>query len=82
MDGKLKKKQSDATFQMKVLLYKNKKILEEHRKDLVEARVLEASKRTRKLLNLSASLNTDDDISTDMDLMLDSFYEEAQSKKD
>ena len=36
MDGKLNKKQSDLTFQMKVLLYKNKGFLKNHLKILKE----------------------------------------------
>jgi hAT family C-terminal dimerisation region len=36
MDGKLKKQQKDETFRMKVLLYKNKKFLEEHRLDVMD----------------------------------------------
>ena len=50
MDGKLRSRQSDMTFQMKVLLYKNQEFLDKHR-DFVKAdKIASAKARTRELL--------------------------------
>jgi hypothetical protein len=55
MDGKLQKRQSDMTFQMKVLLYKNKDFLAEHRLRMKELASKEAEERTKKLLEFHVS---------------------------
>jgi hAT family C-terminal dimerisation region len=59
MDDKLKKKQSDFTFQMKVLLYKNKKFLMQHRLDVKEEQLKAAETKTKKLLKISAKIKLD-----------------------
>jgi hypothetical protein len=59
MDGKLQKRQSDMTFQMKVLLYKNAEFLATHRRHVQEARLASADQKTKELLKLSAQLRDD-----------------------
>jgi hypothetical protein len=55
MDDKLKKKsQSDFTFQMKVLLYKNKNFLMQHRLDVKEEQLKAVETKTKKLLKISS----------------------------
>ena len=58
MDGKLKNRQTDLTFQMKVILYKNKDFLEAHRKVIQEAARLVAEERVKDLLDLSAMMRS------------------------
>ena len=71
MDGKLKQKQSDMTFQMKVLLYRNRDFLFQYRLHVEEDRLAKAAERTRGLLALSASMRGEDDIEDDLDDMLE-----------
>ena len=71
MDEKLKQKQSDMTFQMKVLLYRNKDFLDIYRDHVEEDRLAAASLRTKRLLELSASLKKEDEIGEDLEQMLD-----------
>ena len=72
MDGKLRKRQSDMTFQMKVLLYKNKEFLWEHRARMKELNLKEAANRTRRLLDFrveyDVTLDDSDGDSTVVDL--------------
>ncbi|CAB9531903.1 expressed unknown protein [Seminavis robusta] len=50
MDGKLNSKQTDITFQMKVLTYKNRAFLRQHRHLVSVARKRVAENRTKRLL--------------------------------
>jgi hypothetical protein len=59
MDGKLQKRQSDMTFQMKVLLYKNAEFLANHRRHVQEDKLASAEQRTKELLKLSAQMRKD-----------------------
>jgi hAT family C-terminal dimerisation region len=56
MDGKLQKRQSDMTFQMKELLYKNAEFLAKHRMHVQEDRLASAEQKTKELLQLSAAM--------------------------
>ena len=81
MDGKLQKRQSDMTFQMKVLLYKNKDFLWEHRERMKDISRKEAAERTKALLHFRVKndANNDDvdiDIDEETDVLLD-LYEAA-----
>ena len=64
MDDKLKKRQSDLTFQMKVLLYKNKDLLQLHRHLVSKDRKKAATARVKKVLEQSIA-NTPDVDSSD-----------------
>jgi hypothetical protein len=59
MDGKLQKRQSDMTFQMKVLLYKNAEFLANYRRHVQEEKLASAEQKTKELLQLSAQLRND-----------------------
>ena len=80
MDGKLKKKQSDLTFQMKVLLYKNRDFLERHKHHAEEDARKEAEARTKALLKVSAALRSDDDIDEEFDDMLSACEEDTEDE--
>ena len=56
MDGKLKKRQSNLTFEMKVLLYKNHDFLKRHLTNYRLDKLREAEERTREVLNSRASI--------------------------
>ena len=56
MDGKLKKRQSNLTFEMKVLLYKNHDFLKRHLNNYRLDKLREAEERTREVLNSRASI--------------------------
>ena len=83
MDEKLKQRQSDMTFQMKVLLYRNRKFLAQYRAHAAVDEVKGAAERTRKLLERSAELrmgrkcdddediDEEDDIDEELEAMLD-----------
>lgn len=58
MDGKLRNRQSDMTFQMKVLLYKNQEFLDKHREFVKNDKKILAMNRTRELLQQRATLST------------------------
>jgi hypothetical protein len=62
MDGKLNSNQSDLTFQMKVLLYKNQSFLKEHRSNVLEDKRKAAALKTKELLQQSMSGKDDDAI--------------------
>ena len=70
MDGKLKQKQTDMTFQMKVLIYRNQKLLSQYRQHIEEDNVKAAAARTKELLELSASLKKEEEIDEELDTML------------
>ena len=70
MDGKLSKKQSDLTFQMKVLLYKNKDFLKNHLKILKEDEKKKGAARTKALLDISCSLRDDEDLEDELEDLL------------
>jgi hypothetical protein len=76
MDGKLQKRQSDMTFQMKVLLYKNAEFLAKHRRHVQEDTLASAEQRTKELLQLSAqmrnALDVEDSDADDMEAAYDS----------
>jgi hypothetical protein len=59
MDDKLRKQQSDFTFQMKVLLCKNNNFLMQHRLDVKEEQLKAAETKTKKLLKISAKIRLD-----------------------
>jgi hypothetical protein len=50
MDGKLNKRQSDATFQMKVILQQNTKFLDKARIEIMEEHLKPAAESTKKLV--------------------------------
>jgi len=50
MDGKLNKRQSDATFQMKVILQQNTKFLDKARIEIMEEHLKAAAESTKKLV--------------------------------
>jgi hypothetical protein len=60
MDEKLGTRQTDLTFQMKVLLYKNQTFLEEHRDHVHLDKKREAEQRTKELLAKSLSMRDED----------------------
>jgi hypothetical protein len=62
MDGKLQKRQSYMTFQMKVLLYKNAEFLATHKRHVLEDKLVSAEQKTKELLKLSAQLRNDLDV--------------------
>ena len=66
----LKKNQNDMTVQMKVLLYKNSKFLEDHYQHVEEDRKAAAEKRTKELLQLSASMRNDEEITPDLEMTM------------
>ena len=80
MDGKLRKKQSDLTFQMKVLLYKNKEFLEMNRKYAEEEAKKAAEARTKELLRISASLRKEEDIDDEFDDMLSAVEQDSDEE--
>lgn len=65
MDGKLSTRQSDLTFGMKVLLYKNQDFLHAHRKDVQRGRKIAAEQRTKQILDKHFKKKNDDDIGDD-----------------
>ena len=70
MDGKLKKRQSDLTFEMKVLLYKNTEFLRKHFDKIRHDNMRAAEARTKEILDARAKAmvsSTDTDISTNSD---------------
>ena len=73
MDGKLRKRQSEMTFQMKVLLYKNQDFLEAHKQRVKEEHRKAAQLRTKEMLAMvtkdkkdSDKKDSDSDIDEDM----------------
>ena len=80
MDGKLRSMQSDITFQMKVILYKNKAFLEQHRRHVRDDQQAAAEERTRELLQYSASLKKESDIDEEMDMMLEAYAAEDEEE--
>ena len=73
MDDKLKKSQTDMTFQMKVLLYRNKQFLVNHRHHVQQDARREAELKTKKLLDLSAKLRNEDEIDDELSAMIDEY---------
>ena len=70
MDGDLKKAQSEGTFSMKVMLYKNSDLLEDLRLELTEDAKKEAEKRTKSLLEIKLAALT----AVESDNELDDMY--------
>ena len=66
MDGRLKTRQSDFTFQSKVTLYKNQGFLADHAKflenDLSREAIERAEARTKKLINRALDACSDSDL--------------------
>jgi len=82
MDGKLAQSQSDMTFQMKVLLYKNQAFLEEHKKDVQESQKREAEIRTKALLAKRTKTMNDEDIEDDLEDLLEAYgVEQAEAEE-
>ena len=79
VDDKLKKRQSDLTFQMKVILTKNDKFLEKHRRHMEEDRIRAAEVRTKELLLESARIRSgnksEDSDDEELECMIDAFEE-------
>jgi len=73
MDGKLNSRQNDMTFQMKVLLYKNKDFLEEYKKDVLEENRKAAAARTKALLKSSTDNMKESDIDEELEGLMDAF---------
>jgi len=73
MDGKLVSKQSDMTFQMKVLLYKNKNFMAQHKIVVKEEKKALAELRTRDLLKKTLKKATDKDIDDDLEGVIDAY---------
>jgi hypothetical protein len=73
MDGKLGNRQNNMTFQMKVLLYKNKAFLEEHKKDVKEENRKAAAVRTKALLKSSMANMKGSDIDDELEGLMDTF---------
>ena len=65
MDGKLKKHQSDMTFQMKVLLCKNQEFLKDHQRKVEMSRRAVAEQRTKDLIAKVAAMKREEDIGED-----------------
>ena len=65
MDGNLSSKQSNATFEMKILIAKNKTFLDRARKDLKSHHEKQASKATKDLLAVVAKHKTKEQASDD-----------------
>jgi hypothetical protein len=58
-----RRRESDMTFQMKVLLYKNAEFLATHsRRHVQEDKLASAEQKTKELLKLSAQLRDDLDV--------------------
>lgn len=67
MDGKLNNKQTDLTFQLKVLAYKNSEFLKECRAHVKKEHMEEAGMRAQKLLEKSRSSMKEEGIELDSD---------------
>jgi len=80
MDGKLNSQQSDLTFQMKVLLYKNQQFLNEHRVNVLEDNRKAAALKTKELLQQSMSGKDEDDNEETLG-MLDAYEEDDEMKE-
>ena len=88
MDGKLNKKQSEFTFNSKVLLYKNQGLLEKYKeaveKEIRASQKQEAAARTERALKVSAmlrSVDDDDDLDEETEFMVDAYFEDAVMKE-
>jgi hypothetical protein len=68
MDGKLRKRQSEMTFQMKVLLYKNQGFLESHKQRVKEEHKKAAQQRTKEMIAMVAKDKKDSDSDIDEDM--------------
>jgi hAT family C-terminal dimerisation region len=80
MDGKLRKRQTDMSFEMKVLLYKNQGFLEEHKKYVTEENRKAAAERTKALLKSSTAGMKDSDIDDELDGWMDAFENDDETE--
>ena len=73
MDGKLNSRQSDLTFQMKVLCYKNHEFMRRYEGTLKDKWMEEAEAKTKALLKNHISSKKEEDIDSDMDDLMDAY---------
>ena len=74
-DGNLQQRQTDLTFQMKVLIQSNMDFIMEHLDNVEKEQRKAAEKRTRELLDMFASKKKSSDIDEELDDLMDAYRE-------
>ena len=78
MDGKLKSRQKDITFQMKVLIYKNADFLARYSGKVVKEVMVDAEQRTKEFLKQHIASQTDDEIESEAEELMDLYKLDAE----
>ena len=81
MDGKLNKQQNDLTFQMKLLLHKNKDFLKHNAGVMSDRMRAMAEARTKKLLEVSAGLRDADEPNEELEHLLSTVNLEEEEEE-
>ena len=74
----MKSRQKDITFQMKVLIYKNADFLAWYSGKVVKEVMVDAEQRTKELLKQHIASQTDDEIESEAEELMDLYKLDAE----